>query len=298
MPRKTKQIATVAVLMLLLPAPATTARLAARSSEHATRYPTALVVIGDSGATGIGSDPAHPFRDEPQNSWATGTNPAVNSLYTRILAVDPAVRGHATNLAQDDPSAAQYAAQVRKASALTPKPELVILEIGDRQLATCDGNDTANYPTFRAQSISGLESVTKALPAARIFVVSTWGGSYATPWGSIDSYVRYLATLDTNSRLKHAGKGVCQLVESPSGRVVPERVAYVKKTWAGYEAQRAAACAQVPHCSYDHGAAMRVAVTGDDIAPGGTYMTVAGNAQFAAAEWKAMSAFIDRFATG
>src|SRR5262249_54091333 len=69
MPRKTKQIATGAVLMLLLPAPATTARLAARASEHATRYPTALVVIGDSGATGIGSHPAHPFRHEPQNSW-------------------------------------------------------------------------------------------------------------------------------------------------------------------------------------------------------------------------------------
>jgi hypothetical protein len=281
-----------ATLMLLFPATAST------SSDRSARYPNAFVVVGDAGATGLGSDPAHPSRDQLQNSWATGTNPAVQSVYMRLLAVYAAVRGHGTNLARDELTTAQFEAQVRKAASLRPTPELVIVQISDRDLATCDGNDAANYAAVRSDWSSALGSLTKALPNARILLVSTWGGSYGTPWGSIDAYVKYLDGLDTNTRLTHAGKHLCQLVESPSGRVVPERVAYVKKTWAGYEAQKAAACAAVPQCLYDHGAAMRLAVTGDDIAHGGSYMTVAGNAQFAAAEWKALAGLIDQFPPG
>jgi len=290
----------LATLALLLSASASASPLNAKVPGHAGhyRYPNALVVLGDSGATGRGSDPAHPFRDQPQNAWATGTNPAVDSVYARILAVNPAVRAHNTNLAQDDPSAAQFDAQVRKAAALDPLPELVIVQVGDRALATCDGNDMGHYAAFRGQWDEALAAVATALPTARIFVLSTWGGSYGTPWGSIDSYVKYIDTLDASARLAHAGKHLCQLVDARSRRVVPGRVAYVKRTWAGYEAQKAAACAQIPHCRYDHGAAMRIAVTAGDVAAGGTSMTVAGNAELAAAEWKAMAGFIDRFPEG
>src|SRR5262245_4101045 len=118
-------IVALAFLILVFPAATTAGRLGATSSDHLGRYPNAIVVLGDTGATGHGSDPAHGLRDQPQNSWATGTNPAVDSVYTRILAAEPAVRTHKTNLAQNDPSAAQFAAQVRKLAALRPRPELV-----------------------------------------------------------------------------------------------------------------------------------------------------------------------------
>jgi hypothetical protein len=288
-------IVALAILILLFPAATTAGRLGATSSDHLERYPNAIAVIGDTGATGWGSDPVHGLRDQPQNSWATGTNPAVDSIYTRTLAAEPGVGTHETNLAEDDPSSAELAAQVRKLAALRPRPELVILQFNDRELATCDGNDEANYAAAGSKWLAGLQSIAKALPTARILLVSGWGVSYATPWGSIDSYVNYLDGLDKNARLKHAGKGLCQLVDAPSGRVVPARVAYVKKIWAGYEAQKAAACAQVPQCRYDHGTAMRIAVTAADLTPGGDGMTVAGNAQLAAAEWKAVAGFIDRF---
>ncbi len=51
-----------------------------------------VVVIGHSGATGMNSDPAHPGGNAPENSWATGTNPAVNSIYQRLAAQDPSYR--------------------------------------------------------------------------------------------------------------------------------------------------------------------------------------------------------------
>ena len=43
----------------------------------------------------------------PENSWATGTNPAVDSVYLRILARNPKIRGHNVNLAQDSATVRQ-----------------------------------------------------------------------------------------------------------------------------------------------------------------------------------------------
>src|SRR5262249_2803737 len=217
-------------------------------AQGATGDPNAIVGLGDGGAAGHASNPAHTFQDAPENSWATGTNPAVDSVYSRILAVNPAVRGHNVNLARDDMTTAGFTAQMHRAIALNPKPDLVIVELGDRAVATCDGHDDAHYAEFRAGWNTVLQTLTTGLPRARIFIVSPWGGSYGASWGSFDSYVRYLDGLDEGARLGHAGKGLCQFVESPSGRVVAARVAYMKKTWASYEAQKAAACAQFPQC--------------------------------------------------
>src|SRR5215211_1139964 len=64
-------------------------------------YPDAMVVLGHSGATGESSDPNKPPHYEArENSWATGTNPAVKSVYLRLLAVNPKIKGHNFNLAQ------------------------------------------------------------------------------------------------------------------------------------------------------------------------------------------------------
>ena len=58
-------------------------------------------MLGHSGATGESSDPKKPLHYEArENSWATGTNPAVKSLYLRLLAVNPTIEGHNFNLAQ------------------------------------------------------------------------------------------------------------------------------------------------------------------------------------------------------
>jgi hypothetical protein len=268
------------------------------TAARAAGYPNAIVIVGDGGAVGRASDPVHPFRDAPENSWATGTNPAVQSIYSRILAVNPAIQGHNVNLAQDGPTVAQFMAQVHKAIALNPKPDLVIVQIGDREVASCDGQDATHYAAFGAGLSGVLKTLSNGLPNARILLVSPWGGSYGSSWGSFDSYARYLGGLDLGLRLGHAGHGICQFVDSPSGRVVPERVAYMKKTWAGYEAQKAAACAQFPRCRYDDGVAGRITVTADDIAKGGGYPSIQGNARLAAAEWAAMSDFFDRFSAG
>jgi hypothetical protein len=84
-------------------APAASSR--ARSAREPTGsseggYPDSIVALGHSGVTGYDSDPSRPEADATANSWITGTNPAVDSLYQRILARNPRINGHNTNLGQ------------------------------------------------------------------------------------------------------------------------------------------------------------------------------------------------------
>jgi hypothetical protein len=83
----------------------TTAEAAATQGSATAKptpgYPGSIVILGDSRGTGDDSDPNRPNTDVPSNDWAIGTNPAVVSVYLRLLARDPAIKGHNYNLAQD-----------------------------------------------------------------------------------------------------------------------------------------------------------------------------------------------------
>lgn len=251
-------------------------------SAAAAPLPSAIVVLGNAVADGYGSDPAHPYHDAPGNSWATGANPAVGSIYSRILATNPAIRGHNLDLAHHDASIDDLAAQAHNAVALTPKPDLVLIEVeGDIR---CDGSDDSRVTDFRTTLSSVLDTLTTSLPRAQIFVTSAWG--------SFASYLNYLNGLSLGARLKHAGKSVCQIVESPSGRVVPSHVAYIKKYVDAYDAQLASVCKAAPRCRYDGGAAQRLAVTAGDISLDQDHLTLAGQAKLAAVEWTAIAGFL------
>lgn len=270
-------IGALAILALVAVAPALASRKAAAG------YPSSMVVIGESDATGAGSDPAHPYADTPANSWATGTNPAVDSIYQRILAVDPAIRGHNANLASDEAGIDELAGQISKALKLNPKPQLVILQLGDD--IKCDSQDQSRVTQFGTTLGTDLQTLTQGDPGARIFLVSSWG-----TWSS---YTKYLEGLPLRARLKHAGKSLCQLVASSSGQVVSSHVAYAKKMIDAYDAQLAAACKSVVNCRYDGGAAARLVVLPEYMSVDQYHLLVPGQAKLAALEWAAMSGFVN-----
>lgn len=174
---------------------------------------------------------------------------------------------------------------MRKALQLKVKPELVLVQVVDRALK-CDGTTERNFTDYGARFSAALQDLAQGLPSARIFVISQWG--------SFASYVKYLKDLDPGKRMKNAGKKPCQLVESPSGRVVPDRVAYAKSIVAGEQAQLRAACAKVPSCRYDGGAAQRLVPTSADIAEFQYTPTIQGQAKLAGAEWKVLSGFLSK----
>lgn len=257
--------------------------LASAGAGASAGYPRSIAVLGTATANGWGAEAAHPFANAPQDSWATGTNPAVRSIYSRLLALNPAIRGHAFTFAYADgaPDGAGkeldgFAHAVSDTLQLKVKPELVLVQVIDRALK-CDGTTERDFAGYGRRFSTSLQTLAQGLPNARIVVISQWG--------SFASYVTYLKGLDLSARMKNAGKKPCQLASSGTGDVVASRVAYAKSIVAGEVAQLKAACAQVANCRYDGGAASRIAVTAADMSKFQYTPTVQGQAKLAAAEW-------------
>ena len=243
-------------------------------------YPNAMAVLGSTVPTGYGSDPKHPFRESRGNSWATGTNPAVRSIYSRLLAVNPAIRGHAFNFSSHGVTVRDLPAQVRKALERTTKPELLLVQSMPNDVR-CDGKDDATrFADYRARVATALQTLAEGLPKARILAVSDWG--------TLDSYVKSVSSFGKGARLTHAGRGVCSIFAPGSGNVVPEHLAYVRRMNAGYDAAFKAACAAVSTCRYDGGAARRIVLKPTDLSHRFDGLTLAGQAKLAAVEWKAL----------
>ena len=59
-----------------------------------------LLAIGHSGLTGYASGSSLNV-DVRENSWATGTNPVVNSIYQRLIKVAPEFTGKVENVGVD-----------------------------------------------------------------------------------------------------------------------------------------------------------------------------------------------------
>ena len=97
--------------------------------------------------TGYGSDPTSPGTDTRANSWATGTNPAVHSVYLRLVAARPETAGHVVNTARDGAKADQLTAMATEALARVPHPALALVQIIGNDLR-CDGTDHAHCADF------------------------------------------------------------------------------------------------------------------------------------------------------
>jgi hypothetical protein len=246
-------------------------------------YPGSMLVIGHSGLTGFASNPKHPFQDAWQNSWAAGTNPAVESIYTRLLALNPAIKGRVLNLAQDGATLQEFAAQVSRAAALKTRPDLVIIDIGNNDLA-CDGQDESRLASFGTDFATSLRELATDLPAARIFVVGQTQ--------NFDGFVKALMHLSAAARLTHASKGICSIFAPQSaavpGSVVPAHLSYLKQIMNGIDSQLSAACAHVPRCTYDGDASRRLVGTASDLTSRYDHLSISGLAKLAALEWAAM----------
>ena len=135
-------------------------------------------MLGHSGATGESSDPRRPGVEVRANSWATGTNPAVNSVYLRILAKNPAIKRHNFNLARGSASVHVLVRQAERAVALEPKPDLVVIQIMDQDIV-CPAT-SRDYAAFRSTFVSALELLAQGAPESSFFVVSQFGSPSST----------------------------------------------------------------------------------------------------------------------
>ena len=259
---------------------ATTTAPASTAGQVSGQYPNAIVVLGHSGATGYDSDPKAPETDARQNSWATGDNPAVDSIYLRLLALNPAVRGHNTNLAVAGTGVNELAGQADQALATKPLPELFLIQSVDNDIR-CDGTDASNYAPFAATLTDVLKKITVGAPRAKILIVSS-------PWATVDNYGQVAARLP-GPRAANSGTGPCDQFD-PSGKPVPAHWRTLEGITLHYLGELKWVCAKFPTCQYDNDALYHMKITTDDITPSdGAHLTIAGLRKQAALEWRVLA---------
>lgn len=243
-----------------------------------TKYPNAIVAMGHSGTTGANSDPQAPGTDVQNNSWATGENPDVNSIYSRLLALNPAVRGHDTHLGVDGSNVDALSAQIDQALQLTPLPDLFMIQEVDNDMR-CDGTDADNYAAFARTLSADLAAILAKAPHATILLVSS-------PPGTVDNYGRVVSRIAAG-KAANTGTGPCDLFDS-AGKPVRSHWRYQDEVIRHYQAQLAAVCKRFPSCRYDGGALYRMRIEAADLAYDAQHLSVSGHRKQAALEWKVL----------
>jgi hypothetical protein len=238
-----------------------------------------MVVLGHSGATGYNSDPNDPDRDAGENSWATGTNPDVDSIYQRLLAINPAIEGHAVNLAQDGSDVDALITQAQAAVRLDPKPDLVLIQSVDNDMR-CDGRDDEFLPLYGARHDQALQIITDGDPDAKVFIISQPG--------SVESYTKAVANNPVAVHNQSTGSP-CDVFDT-SGNILPDGEAYIESVVQRFFAMIASECARHPNCRFDQTHDHALQIVAADVTPDSNHYTVAGQHKVAAAVWAGITA--------
>ena len=130
--------------------------------------PDSIAVLGDSISAGTGTA-GIPSAEQPANSWATGTNASVNSVYKRLVAINPAASGNNYNLASNGKEMGDLASQ---GTSLPTNTELVMIEMGGNDLCKNDVNNMTSLATYRSEFVAGLNAIEARTPNALINVSS------------------------------------------------------------------------------------------------------------------------------
>jgi hypothetical protein len=201
--------------------------------------------FGDPTSVGL---PASFGLDCPSNSWSTGTNPHVNSIYQRILARNPAIAGNVANWATTAVSVSDLAHQADRA--VSQGAELVTVNVGIND--ACDpfgfnGGQQTPLDAFRSQFEQAM-SVLAAAPAQPRILVATIPNANRT-WR--------LFRDDPNAQVRWQFGVICPpLLNNPTSTAAPDvaRRAEFLARLAAYNLIEADVCRKTPRCQTDGGA--------------------------------------------
>ncbi len=253
------------------------ARLAA---DRAPMLPSSMDALGGSFTRGFNTDCPGPFVDCPENSWATGTNPVVDSVYLRLLALNPRLEGHNANDAESGSTMADLDIQAQ--SAVRHGAELVTIATGTNDACGGRTGTMTEVSVLRDQFDRALDTLTAGLPRVRIHVLSI-----------PDIYQRWQKFHTFPSAVK-AWRSIpfCPtLLAHPTSNAPADvnRRAAVRARVLDYNEVLVQVCAQYSRCTTDGGATFRLPVTQ------ATYSThdywhpnIAGQAALAELAWETL----------
>jgi len=274
----------VAVLALSLTACAGAASEPESSgSPDASGSPVAaggIIALGHSGLTGENADPQRQGQEARDQSWATGDDPAVDSIYLRMAAADPVHEARAANAASAGAVSESLASQAEWALGEVPEPALAIIQTIDNDIH-CDGSDAANVPLFGENLRAALETIAESSPDTAVLVVSQRG----RPPMAAD----YFPIAAENPA---PGDESCEFINA-AGEYVPANADHLTAVIESYEAEQARVCGEFAQCSDDGGVNATFADTEADLAGGdGNHLTTAGQARTAELLWPVVAGIL------
>ena len=189
---------------------------------------------------------------------------------------DPAVEGHAANLAVDGSDVVGLADQAQRAVAVVPAPELVIIQSIDNDMQ-CDGTDAQNLPMFRDRLMGVLGTLTASLPDARIFFVSQWA--------DVATYSSVVAAIDPAHL---TGDGPCDVIDPTTMELDPTKEAGLQRLVDDYFGAIVDVCSRFPTCRTDGGAMQHMELVAGDLGLDLNHLSVAGHRKMAEIAFKAL----------
>lgn len=133
-----------------------------------TGPPGSVAVLGDSISAGTGTS-GLPSTEQPTNSWATGTNASVLSIYQRLLAINPAISGKNYNQASNGKRMEDANDQ---ANAMPTDTQLVLMQMGGNDLCRDTPEQMPSVAQYRAWFAEALDAIAARTPTARISISS------------------------------------------------------------------------------------------------------------------------------
>jgi lysophospholipase L1-like esterase len=255
---------------------------AGASSQHAsadpaiTGYPDSMATLGDSISRGFDADPGT-FGEQLENVWSTGSSPSVNSIYSRILAVHPAISGNRFNDAVS--GAKMNTLNTQAGNAVAQHPAMVFILMGGNDLCTSSEATMTTAADYQTQFQAAMQTLTTGLPDARIGVIS------------IPDVYNLWAILHGNTSAQGIWStfSICQaLLANPTSMAPADvtRRANVRQRNMDLNTVLHDVCAQYVHCRFDNYLGFNTVFTTSDVSTIDYFHpSLTGQANIAAAAW-------------
>lgn len=216
--------------------------MALGASSALAVLPNSMAATGDS-ITRAFNTCRTAFTDCPQNSWATGTETAVNSFYLRILEQNAGIREHLHNDAVSGAKMGSLNEQVR--NAVSQAVEYVTIEMGANDVCTSEEGTMTSVASFRSSFEAAIRTLRERLPGALISV------------GSIPNIYNLWSVLHTNRTATSTWNlfSICQsMLKNPTStsREDEERRLRVQRREVEFNGVLAEVCATDEKCQFDN----------------------------------------------
>lgn len=216
--------------------------------------PNSMAVLGDSISRAYNACPT--FGECPASVWSTGTDTGVDSHYTRLLAINPAIAGNNHNDAVSGRVMADLNGQA--AIAVSQNVDYVTIEMGGNDGCKSTEAQMTSAAAYQSQFQQAMTTLTNGLPNARILVASV-----------PDLMQLWAVGKDiAAARSVWSAAGICQsMTANPlsTAQADVDRRARVRQRVIDYNTALATVCAQYANCKFDQNAIFNSAFSVSDI---------------------------------